>query len=140
MLKFRSMCTNAEADGVAVWASKNDSRVTRVGGFIRNTRLDELPQIFNVLRGHMSLVGPRPERPEFVEQLKEEIPYYAERHIVKPGLTGWAQLRFPYGASSDDAVEKLQYDLYYVKNHTIVLDVMILLQTVEVVLWGKGAR
>ena len=140
MLKFRSMATDAEADGQAVWAAKDDPRVTRVGGFLRNMRLDELPQIFNVFKGEMSLVGPRPVRPEFVETLKGKIPYYAERHAVKPGLTGWAQVRYAYGASQDDAVEKLQYDLYYVKNQSAHLDVMILLQTVEVVLWGKGAR
>ena len=140
MLKFRSMHADAEKDGKAVWAEKNDARITRVGNVIRNARLDELPQIFNVLRGQMSLVGPRPERPEFVENLKTRIPYYSERHLVKPGLTGWAQLHYPYGASHEDAIEKLQYDFYYVKNHTLVLDVMILLQTVEVVLWSKGAR
>ena len=106
----------------------------------RRSRLDELPQAFNVLRGNMSLVGPRPERPEFVEMLQDEIPYYSERHAVNPGVTGWAQLRYSYGASQEDAKEKLQYDLYYVKNQSLMLDIMILLQTVEVVLWGKGAR
>jgi sugar transferase (PEP-CTERM system associated) len=140
VLKFRSMGTDAEADGKAVWAEKNDSRVTRVGGFLRSSRLDELPQILNIFKGEMSLVGPRPDRPEFVDKLKKEIPYYAERHVVKPGLTGWAQLRYSYGASQDDAIEKLQYDLYYVKNQSAQPDVMILLQTVEVVLWSKGAR
>lgn len=140
VLKFRSMCVNAEADGKAVWAEKNDSRVTRVGAFLRKTRLDELPQILNVFRGQMSLVGPRPERPEFVEELKKSIPYYSERHTVNPGVAGWAQLKYSYGANEEDAIEKLQYDLYYVKNQSLLLDLMIILQTVEVVLWGKGAR
>jgi sugar transferase (PEP-CTERM system associated) len=140
VLKFRSMRVDAEKDGEAVWASENDSRVTRVGNFLRNVRLDELPQVFNVLGGQMSVVGPRPERPEFVSELQENIPYYAERHVVKPGVTGWAQLNYSYGASEEDAVEKLQYDLYYIKNQTFLLDLMIVLQTVEVVLWGKGAR
>jgi len=138
--KFRSMRTDAEADGVARWASKNDSRITRVGGLIRKTRLDELPQVFNVLRGEMSLVGPRPERPQFVEQLEKEIPFYRERHRVKPGLTGWAQLSYPYGSTIDDARNKLEFDLYYVKNASAFLDLIILLETVEVVLWGKGAQ
>ncbi|WP_334223751.1 TIGR03013 family XrtA/PEP-CTERM system glycosyltransferase [Thiosocius teredinicola] len=138
--KFRSMRTDAEADGVARWATKNDSRITRVGAFIRKTRLDELPQVFNVLMGEMSLVGPRPERPEFVEQLEKEIPFYSERHRVKPGLTGWAQLCYPYGATIDDARNKLEFDLYYVKNASAFLDLIILLETVEVVLWGKGAH
>ncbi len=140
VLKFRSMTVDAEADGKAKWAEKNDSRITRVGNVLRNLRLDELPQVFNVLRGQMSLVGPRPERPEFVEDLKKTIPYYDERHAVKPGVTGWAQLKYSYGASEEDAIEKLQYDLYYIKNQTLMLDIMIILQTVEVVVWGKGAR
>lgn len=140
VLKFRSMRVDAEKDGEAVWASENDSRVTRVGNFLRNVRLDELPQIFNVLGGQMSVVGPRPERPEFVSELQENIPYYAERHVVKPGVTGWAQLNYSYGASEEDAVEKLQYDLYYIKNQGLLLDILIILQTVEIVLWGKGAR
>jgi sugar transferase (PEP-CTERM system associated) len=140
VLKFRSMTVNAEADGKAVWAEENDTRITRVGNFLRFSRLDELPQVFNVLRGHMSLVGPRPERPEFVQELRECIPYYSERHSVKPGVTGWAQLRYSYGASKEDAIEKLQYDLYYIKNQSLMLDLLIILQTVEVVLWGKGAR
>lgn len=140
VIKFRSMRVDAEVDGQAVWATKNDARVTKVGAFLRKMRLDELPQVLTVLRGQMSLVGPRPERPEFVETLQASIPYYSERHTVTPGLTGWAQLRFNYGASENDAVEKLQYDLYYVKNHNLLLDVTIILQTVEVVLWGKGAR
>ena len=140
VLKFRSMVTNAESDGVARWATSDDRRVTRVGGVIRGTRLDELPQLFNILKGEMRFVGPRPERPEFVERLKERIPYYQERHCVKPGLTGWAQLAYPYGASEGDALEKLQYDLYYVKNRSLLFDITILIQTVEVVLFGKGAR
>lgn len=138
--KFRSMRTDAEADGVARWASKNDSRITRVGAVIRKTRLDELPQVFNVLRGEMSLVGPRPERPHFVDQLDKEIPFYSERHRVKPGVTGWAQLSYPYGATIEDARNKLEFDLYYVKNASAFLDLIILLETVEVVLWGKGAH
>jgi sugar transferase (PEP-CTERM system associated) len=140
VLKFRSMSVDAEADGKAKWAEKNDGRITRVGNRLRNARLDELPQVFNVLRGQMSLVGPRPERPEFVEELREAIPYYDERHSVKPGVTGWAQLKYSYGASEEDAIEKLQYDLYYIKHQSLMLDIMIILQTVEVVLWGKGAR
>ena len=140
VLKFRSMATTAEADGVARWATTLDSRVTRVGAVIRKMRLDELPQLFNVLKGDMRFVGPRPERPEFVERLAERIPYYQERHCVKPGLTGWAQLSYPYGASEVDALEKLQYDLYYIKNRSLLFDIAILVQTVEVVLFGKGAR
>jgi len=140
VLKFRSMRVDAEKDGKAVWASKNDNRVTRVGNFLRYSRIDELPQVFNVIVGQMSIVGPRPERPEFVNELQKNIPYYAERHVVKPGVTGWAQLKYSYGASEEDAVEKLQYDLYYIKNQSLILDIMIILQTVEVVLWGKGAR
>jgi sugar transferase (PEP-CTERM system associated) len=139
VLKFRSMRTDAEKNG-AQWAQANDDRVTRVGRFTRKTRLDELPQLLNVLSGQMSFVGPRPERPEFVQKLAESIPYYAERHAVKPGITGWAQLCYPYGASEKDAIEKLQYDLYYVKNHGLLFDILILLQTVEVILLGKGAR
>ncbi len=138
--KFRSMRVDAEADGVARWASKNDSRITPLGAFIRKTRLDELPQIFNVLKGQMSLVGPRPERPEFVERLQANIPYYSERHRVKPGVTGWAQLLYAYGSDEEDAKRKLEFDLYYVKHAGIMLDLVILLQTVEVVLLGKGAR
>nr|WP_276611008.1 TIGR03013 family XrtA/PEP-CTERM system glycosyltransferase [Wenzhouxiangella sp. XN24] len=139
LFKFRSMREDAEKDG-AKWAQQNDPRVTSVGRFIRATRIDELPQLFNVLAGRMSFVGPRPERPEFVEQLAEKIPYYRERHCVKPGITGWAQLCYPYGASEHDALEKLQYDLYYVKNKSILFDLVILLQTAEVVLWRKGSR
>lgn len=140
VLKFRSMSEDAEADGKAVWATRNDSRITRVGAWLRKMRLDELPQVLNVLAGQMSIVGPRPERPEFVRELRERIPYYSERHVVKPGVTGWAQLKYSYGASEEDAIEKLQYDLYYIKNQTLLLDILIILQTVEVVLWGKGAR
>ena len=139
VLKFRSMSVDAE-DAGARWAAKNDSRVTWVGGFIRQTRIDELPQILNVLRGDMSFVGPRPERPHFVEQLEEQIPYYRERHAVKPGITGWAQVCYPYGASLRDSVQKQEFDLFYIKNHTIFLDLLILCQTAEVVLFGKGAR
>jgi sugar transferase (PEP-CTERM system associated) len=140
VLKFRSMRIDAERDGKASWAQKNDTRVTRVGAVIRKTRLDELPQLLNVFAGSMSFVGPRPERPMFVARLGEEIPFYDGRHSVKPGITGWAQLCYPYGASDQDALEKLQYDLFYVKNHGLVFDFMILLQTVEVILFGKGAR
>jgi len=140
LFKFRSMRVDAESDGVARWASENDDRTTRVGRFIRKTRLDELPQLFNVMRGHMSFVGPRPERPQFVDQLSQAIRYYPVRHCVKPGLTGWAQLRYPYGASVLDAKRKLKFDLFYVKNHGLLFDMMILLQTVEVVLFGRGAR
>jgi len=139
LLKFRSMREDAEKDG-AQWAQKNDSRVTPIGAFTRLTRIDELPQILNVLRGEMSFVGPRPERPEFVGQLEERIPYYRERHTIKPGITGWAQLCYPYGSSEQDAIEKLQYDLFYVKNHSLLFYLAILVQTVEVIVWRKGAR
>lgn len=138
--KFRSMSTDAETAGKAVWATKMDSRVTRVGAFMRKTRIDEIPQIYNVLNGSMSFVGPRPERPEFVEKLAKEIPYYHDRHLVKPGITGWAQLMYPYGSSVQDAFQKQLYDMYYIKNHSPFLDFLIILQTVEVVLFGKGAR
>ncbi len=140
ILKFRSMRSDAEHDGKPRWASQNDSRITMVGRFIRRTRIDELPQIFNVFLGDMSFVGPRPERPYFVEDLTQQIPYYGIRHTVKPGITGWAQVRYPYGATVEDALHKLQYDLYYVKNHSLFLDMMVLFQTVQVVLWGKGVR
>jgi sugar transferase (PEP-CTERM system associated) len=140
VLKFRSMRVDAERDGKAQWATTNDNRVTALGKYLRKLRIDELPQLLNVLRGEMSFVGPRPERPQFVDKLAETIPYYRERHCVKPGITGWAQLCYPYGASELDAVEKLQYDLFYVKNHDLVFDMLILLQTVEVILLGKGAR
>ncbi|QSX75470.1 TIGR03013 family PEP-CTERM/XrtA system glycosyltransferase [Lysobacter arenosi] len=140
LIKFRSMRVDAETDGVARWAQTGDDRTTRVGRFIRLVRLDELPQLFNILRGEMSIVGPRPERPQFVDMLSREIRYYAVRHCVKPGLTGWAQLRYPYGASVRDAEEKLKFDLFYVKNHGLAFDLIILLQTVEVVLFQRGAR
>jgi len=140
LFKFRSMRKNAEEPGKAAWAAVNDSRVTQVGRILRRTRIDELPQLLNVLRGEMSFVGPRPERPEFVALLTEQIPFYAVRHSVKPGLTGWAQVRYSYGATVEQSVKKLEYDLYYVKNHTLVLDLVILLETVRVVLLGEGAR
>ena len=140
ILKFRSMCVDAEKDGRPRWAQQNDNRVTLTGRFIRRTRIDELPQIFNVFFGEMSFVGPRPERPYFVQDLTQKIPYYGVRHTVKPGITGWAQVRYPYGATDEDAMHKLQYDLYYVKNHSVFLDLMILFQTAQVVLWGKGVR
>jgi sugar transferase (PEP-CTERM system associated) len=137
ILKFRSMRPDAEKDG-AKWATENDNRVTSIGNFIRKYRVDELPQLLNVLRGDMSFIGPRPERPEFVEQLEKEVPYYAQRHNVKPGLAGWAQLNYPYGASVNDSLEKLKFDLYYVKHQSLLLDLLILVRTVEVVLFGKG--
>jgi sugar transferase (PEP-CTERM system associated) len=140
VLKFRSMRVDAEKDGKAVWAARNDSRVTRVGAFLRKARIDEIPQIVNVLRGDMSFVGPRPERPEFVEELAREIPYFKERHRVKPGITGWAQISHPYGASMEDAEEKLKYDLYYIKNHSLLFDLFILVRTVEIILLRDGAR
>jgi sugar transferase (PEP-CTERM system associated) len=140
VIKFRSMGTDAERNGVARWATMNDDRVTRVGYFIRKARLDELPQLWNVLRGDMSIIGPRPERPQFVDDFNIRISYYALRHCLKPGLTGWAQLRYPYGSSLEDAEEKLKFDLFYVKNQNFVFDLAILVQTVEVVLFGRGAR
>lgn len=140
ILKFRSMRSDAEKDGKPRWAAQNDSRVTLFGRIMRRTRIDELPQIFNVFLGDMSFVGPRPERPYFVDDLARQIPHYRIRHTVKPGITGWAQVRYPYGATVEDAVHKLQYDLYYVKNHSLFLDLMILLQTAQVVIWGKGVR
>jgi sugar transferase (PEP-CTERM system associated) len=138
--KFRSMQVNAEADGVARWARKGDARITRVGAFIRKTRLDELPQIINILKGDMSFVGPRPERPLFVAQLQAQYPYYGERHRMRPGLTGWAQISYQYGNTPEDAYRKLEYDLYYVKNYSIFLDLLIILHTIHVVLTGKGAH
>ena len=140
VLKLRSMRTDAEADGRAQWAAKNDPRVTRVGRFIRIVRIDELPQAWTVLKGEMSFVGPRPERPQFVSELEEQLPFYAERHMVKPGITGWAQINYPYGASIEDSRHKLEYDLYYAKNYSPFLDLLILLQTLRVVLWPQGAR
>ena len=139
-LKFRSMRADAEADGKPRWAAVNDDRVTRIGRLIRKTRIDELPQLVNVLRGEMSFVGPRPERPGFVSELKKTIPYYDLRHSVKPGITGWAQVRYSYGASVEDARKKLQFDLYYVKNHSLFLDLLILVETVRVVLFREGAH
>jgi sugar transferase (PEP-CTERM system associated) len=138
--KFRSMRQDAEADGEPRWAQPGDPRVTRVGRFMRKMRIDELPQLFTVLNGDLSLVGPRPERPAFVAQLAGQIPFYNARHSVKPGVTGWAQVRYVYGASREDAKKKLEYDLYYVKNHTLLLDVLILFETVRVVLRGEGAH
>ena len=140
LMKLRSMRNDAEVNGEAVWAQKNDPRITRVGRVIRKTRIDELPQVWSVLKGDMSFVGPRPERPQFVEDLETKLNYYAERHMVKPGITGWAQINYPYGASLEDARHKLEYDLYYAKNYTPFLDVLILLQTIRVVLWPEGAR
>lgn len=140
VLKFRSMTVDAERDGVPTWATPDDDRTTRVGRFIRGVHIDELPQLINVLKGEMSFVGPRPERPTFVETLAERIPYYTMRHRVTPGITGWAQIRYPYGASERDAREKLEYDLYYIKNYSLFLDLIIIFQTAQVVLWGDGAR
>jgi sugar transferase (PEP-CTERM system associated) len=137
VMKFRSMRTDAEKAG-PVWASADDDRTTRVGRFIRKTRIDEIPQFWNILRGEMDFVGPRPERPHFVSQLAEEIPYYNQRHLIAPGLTGWAQIKYPYGASIEDARQKLQYDLYYIKNQSLVLDAIILFETVKIILFGRG--
>lgn len=139
IMKFRSMRVDAEPDG-AVWAEEGDPRVTRVGRIIRKLRIDELPQFINIIRGEMTFVGPRPERPEFVARLEREIPYYSQRHLVKPGLTGWAQIRYPYCASVEDAVQKLQYDLYYIKNQSLLLDVVTMFETVRIVIFGRGAR
>ena len=139
IIKFRSMRTDAEKDG-PVWAGESDPRVTRVGKLIRKLRIDELPQFINVIRGEMSFIGPRPERPVFVEQLDRDIPYYSQRHLVKPGLTGWAQIRYSYAASLEEAIEKLQYDLYYIKNQSPVLDAIIIFETIRIVLFGRGAR
>ena len=140
ILKLRSMRIDAEVGGVAVWAQEDDPRITRVGRIIRKLRIDELPQAWSVLKGEMSFVGPRPERPQFVADLEARLPYYAERHMVKPGITGWAQINYPYGASIEDARQKLEYDLYYAKNYTPFLDILILLQTMRVILWPEGAR
>ncbi len=138
--KFRTMRQDAEKETGAVWAVQNDPRVTRLGKFLRKSRIDELPQLYNVLKGDMSFVGPRPERPEFVERLNRKIPYYGKRHCMKPGVTGWAQVCYPYGASDEDALEKLRYDLYYIKNYSIWLDFLIILETVKVVAFGRGGR
>jgi sugar transferase (PEP-CTERM system associated) len=140
ILKFRSMRVGAENDSGPVWAGEGDPRVTRVGRILRKLRLDEIPQFVNVLRGDMNFVGPRPERPEFVEQLSAMIPYYSQRHLIKPGLTGWAQIKYPYGASVSDSVQKLQYDLYYIKNRSLLLDAAIVVDTIKTVLFGRGAR
>jgi sugar transferase (PEP-CTERM system associated) len=139
IMKFRSMRVDAETDG-PVWAEENDPRITRVGRIIRKLRIDELPQFINIIRGEMNFIGPRPERPEFVAQLEQEIPYYSQRHLIKPGLTGWAQIRYPYSASVEDARQKLQYDLYYIKNQSLMLDAIILFETARIVLFGRGAR
>lgn len=139
LIKFRSMRTDAEADG-PVWASKGDDRTTRVGRVMRKIRVDEIPQFWNILRGEMSFVGPRPERPHFVAQLAQEIPYYEQRHLIAPGLTGWAQIKYPYGASIEDARQKLQYDLFYIKNYSLVFDAIILFETIKIILFGRGAQ
>jgi sugar transferase (PEP-CTERM system associated) len=139
LIKFRSMRVDAEADG-PVWASKGDDRTTRIGRVMRKIRVDEIPQFWNILRGEMSFVGPRPERPHFVAQLAEEIPYYEQRHLIAPGLTGWAQIKYPYGASIEDARQKLQYDLFYIKNHSLVFDAIILFETIKIILFGRGAQ
>jgi exopolysaccharide biosynthesis polyprenyl glycosylphosphotransferase len=138
--KFRSMRQDAEANTGATWAARNDNRITRVGLFLRRTRLDELPQLWNVLIGDMSFVGPRPERPEFVTTLTQQIPFYRQRHVIRPGLTGWAQVRYSYGASVEDALEKLQYDLYYIKHLSIAFDVLVILATIKTVLLRRGAQ
>jgi lipopolysaccharide/colanic/teichoic acid biosynthesis glycosyltransferase len=139
LIKFRSMIENAETNG-PVWAEQNDSRVTRIGRWMRKWRLDEIPQMFNVLKGDMCFVGPRPERPQFVAQLKREIPFYDQRLTVKPGITGWAQIKYRYGASKEDALEKLKYELYYIKNLSALFDLIIIFETIKVVVFGKGAR
>lgn len=140
LYKFRTMRQDAEDNTGAVWAEKNDSRITTIGSFLRKTRLDEIPQLYNVLKGDMSFVGPRPERPEFVGKLKEIIPYYSERHCVKPGITGWAQVKYSYGSSVEDAIEKLRYDLFYIKHISFFVDLLIVLETIQVVLFGRGGR
>tara|TARA_R110000824_G_scaffold6103_4_gene28091 strand:+ start:4034 stop:5422 length:1389 start_codon:yes stop_codon:yes gene_type:complete len=140
ILKLRSMRADAESGGKAIWAAENDPRITRIGHFIRKVRIDELPQAWSVLKGEMSFVGPRPERPQFVDDLLTQMPFYAERHIVKPGITGWAQINYPYGASIEDSRHKLEYDLYYAKNYTPFLDLLIILQTIRVILWPEGVR
>lgn len=139
LIKFRSMGVDAEKNG-PVWAGSCDERITRVGRLIRKSRLDELPQMISVLRGEMSFVGPRPERPFFVERLEKEIPFYSARHVTKPGITGWAQIRYPYGSTVEDALEKLKYDLYYVKHMSVFFDLLIILKTIKIVLLGKGAK
>jgi lipopolysaccharide/colanic/teichoic acid biosynthesis glycosyltransferase len=139
LFKFRSMVEDAEANG-PVWAEQDDKRMTRVGRWMRKWRLDEVPQMLNVLKGDMSFVGPRPERSFFVEQLRQEIPFYDQRFSVKPGVTGWAQIKYPYGASKEDALEKLKYDLYYIKNLSLIYDLIVIFETIKVVLFRKGAR
>jgi len=139
LAKFRSMRVDAEESG-PVWASKGDTRTTRVGRIIRKTRIDEIPQFWNILKGEMSFVGPRPERPHFVAQLAQEIPFYEQRHLIAPGLTGWAQIKYPYGASIEDARQKLQYDLFYIKNQGLILDAIILFETIKIILFGRGAQ
>jgi len=139
LMKFRSMRVDAEKSG-PVWASKDDDRTTRVGRIIRKVRIDEIPQFWNILRGEMSFVGPRPERPHFVSQLADEIPYYEQRHLIAPGLTGWAQIKYPYGASVEDARQKLQYDLFYIKNYSLLLDAIIMFDTIKIILFGRGAQ
>jgi sugar transferase (PEP-CTERM system associated) len=139
LMKFRSMRVDAEQDG-PVWATKGDTRTTRVGRVIRKARVDEIPQFWNILKGEMSFVGPRPERPHFVAQLAEEIPFYQQRHLIAPGLTGWAQIKYPYGASIEDARQKLQYDLFYIKNQSLFLDAIVLFETVKIILFGRGAQ
>ncbi|MDL1974913.1 MAG: TIGR03013 family PEP-CTERM/XrtA system glycosyltransferase [Deltaproteobacteria bacterium] len=140
VVKFRTMIRDAESQSGAVWAEEDDPRITKAGKALRQLRLDELPQLWNILRGQMSFVGPRPERPEFVKQLSTKIPYYVQRHSVKPGLTGWAQVSYPYGASEEDALKKLEYDLFYIKNLSLVMDILIVFQTIKTVILGKGAR
>jgi exopolysaccharide biosynthesis polyprenyl glycosylphosphotransferase len=140
LYKFRTMKQDAETGTGAIWAKEKDSRVTRIGSILRKTRLDELPQFINVLKNDMSFIGPRPERPEFVKKLKQTIPYYTMRHFVKPGITGWAQVKYRYGASVEDSMEKLRYDLYYIKNLSLALDLLIIIDTIKVVFFGKGAR
>jgi sugar transferase (PEP-CTERM system associated) len=140
VIKFRSMRADAEADGKPIWAAPDDERITRVGRILRKLRIDEIPQFWNILKGEMSFVGPRPERPHFVRQLAREVQFYDHRHLVAPGLTGWAQIKYPYGASVDDAIQKLQYDLYYIKNQSLTLDMVIVIETIKTVLFGKGGR
>jgi len=139
LAKFRSMRVDAEQDG-PVWASKHDDRMTRVGRIIRKIRVDEIPQFWNILRGEMAFVGPRPERPHFVAQLAQQIPFYEQRHLIAPGLTGWAQIKYPYGSSIEDARHKLEYDLFYIKNHTLLFDIIILFETFKIILFGRGAQ
>ncbi len=140
VIKFRSMKTDAEADGKPIWATADDDRTTRVGRVIRKIRVDEIPQFWNIIKGEMNFVGPRPERPHFVEQLAEEIPFYEHRHLTAPGLTGWAQIKYPYGASVEDARNKLQYDLYYIKNQSLALDLVIVFETIKTVIFSRGGR